>query len=395
MDLYIIEEIFGMLIWPIIIGGVIWFVISARRKKKEELGVLTGRHTRSPKEDGISQWFFLLFFFFLFLTILAVNNDWQLNLQAETMIVMTAIVGTAVSYFFSTIFVLFFSILGLVTWWGMKAIHWLTEIKPVANSGFYQGPNPMMMFVGLALIALILFSLGYSHRVWGKFKRFSMVYILMGLLPVTGMLFFLSNRLSINVFNTMTIGQNSFASVPLSFSLLIFLITLSALVVYNFIKKVISVSEMTVFFLVAILFISLLFINGNLLEITNGYNGLGIGYYGSGLGIGAYGYTSTLTPFGIFFISFFNLAIFFELLALILAGYHRHEIWMINLGAVLMSLLIFVKYFDWFFTFLDKSVFFIGAGILLLGVGWFMEKSRKRMVASVRGQSAPIAINKI
>jgi len=45
--------------------------------------------------------------------------------------------------------------------------------------------------------------------------------------------------------------------------------------------------------------------------------------------------------------------------------------------------LIFVKYFDWFFTFLDKSVFFISAGVLLFVVGWLMEKGRRYMLAEI------------
>ena len=40
-----------------------------------------------------------------------------------------------------------------------------------------------------------------------------------------------------------------------------------------------------------------------------------------------------------------------------------------------------VDRFDWFFTFFDKSIFFISAGIILFIVGWFMEKGRKYMLS--------------
>ena len=64
-------------------------------------------------------------------------------------------------------------------------------------------------------------------------------------------------------------------------------------------------------------------------------------------------------------------------------GYVKKEKWLINLGAAFLFMLIIVKYFDWFFTFLDKSIFFIGAGILLFIVGWLMEKGRRNILQNI------------
>ena len=87
----------------------------------------------------------------------------------------------------------------------------------------------------------------------------------------------------------------------------------------------------------------------------------------------------------------FNFVVFFELLGLMFSGYIRQESWLINLGALFLFLLIVVKYFDWFFTSLDKSIFFIGAGIFLFVVGWFMEKGRRYMISGIKTQSQKVS----
>jgi uncharacterized membrane protein len=42
-----------------------------------------------------------------------------------------------------------------------------------------------------------------------------------------------------------------------------------------------------------------------------------------------------------------------------------------------------VKYFDWFFKFMDKSVFFIVAGIMLFAIGWAMERGRRYLAQTI------------
>jgi len=74
-------------------------------------------------------------------------------------------------------------------------------------------------------------------------------------------------------------------------------------------------------------------------------------------------------------------------------GYLKRENWLINLGAFFIFILIFVKYFDWFFAFLDKSIFFISAGILLFVVGWFMEKGRRYLLSTIKKERGVAKIN--
>ena len=74
-------------------------------------------------------------------------------------------------------------------------------------------------------------------------------------------------------------------------------------------------------------------------------------------------------------------------MGVIFVGYGRKEKWLINLGIFFLFIFILVKYFDWFFDFLDKSVFFIGAGVLLFAVGWFMGKGRRYMLSEMKNKN--------
>ena len=94
-----------------------------------------------------------------------------------------------------------------------------------------------------------------------------------------------------------------------------------------------------------------------------------------------------LSASGVLWAIILNVLLFGEIMGVILAGYGRKEKWLINLGVFFLFIFILVKYFDWFFDFLDKSVFFIGAGILLFAVGWFMEKGRRYMLAEMKNEN--------
>lgn len=135
-----------------------------------------------------------------------------------------------------------------------------------------------------------------------------------------------------------------------------------------------SVFEILAVVLLAIIFIVIALLPEQQLFIRQGMTI----YYGTSFS------GNELSASGILWAIIFNLAIFFELLGLIFSGYLRREKWLINLGVFFLFILILVKYFDWFFTFLDKSVFFIGAGILLFAVGWFMERGRRYMISNIK-----------
>lgn len=249
---------------------------------------------------------------------------------------------------------------------GVQAARWIDE-KNITTSA---------LFTGLLFLALLFYSLGYLHRKEVKFKRFGVVYLGLGIIAVTVALFFFSTKTGIRTMWGMTRGDPFFESWQLTISLLVFLVSVVGTTLWAAAQKLISPFELLAVFVLTCLFGIIPWLpEQTTFVMTGSYYP---SYYGSG----------KLSSTGVLWALVYNIAIFLELLGVIFSGYTRRETWLINLGALFLFLLIIVKYFDWFFTFLDKSIFFIGAGILLFVVGWFMERSRRYMISNIKAQAS-------
>ena len=62
------------------------------------------------------------------------------------------------------------------------------------------------------------------------------------------------------------------------------------------------------------------------------------------------------------------------------------ESW-INLGMGFIALNIVTRYFLLFGSMLDGGVFFIVTGLLVLGLGWYLERKRRTLVGTVRKEA--------
>ncbi len=313
----------------------------------------------SSQEDMVSQVFFLLALFSLGVTLSALNRDMGDLVEWQTIILFTTIVGFFIAYYFKILYCLPVSIISFIIWWGVKAADWV-DGKDIRSS---------VVFAGAVLISLSLYVVGNIHKINWKFKRFSLVYVVFGIISVTAFLFFLSNRWGMQSLQEMTEGKMIFGSWQITVSFLVIVLSLVLSLGYTFFKKYISKYEAATVACVAGFFVCLPFFPQlQLFETSSAYRD----YYFS---------AKEFSSFGIIWAFTFNVFIFLEILGIILLGYIQRQEWLINLGALFLFILIGVKYFDWFFTFFDKSIFFISAGIILFIVGWFMEKGRKYMLS--------------
>ncbi|MFA4872065.1 MAG: hypothetical protein WC610_03360 [Patescibacteria group bacterium] len=303
--------------------------------------------------------------FFLGVTLLAFNRDLGDPFSWRTILFITSTLGLVSAYYFKALYSLAFGLIGITTWWGAQAAEWI-QGKDIRTSA---------ILTGLAFVALLFYSLGHFHEREMKWKRFALVYLVLGIISITGVLFFLSTKPGLSVLGDMTKGVLFFGSWQITLSLLIFLAALVGVALYTMAKKLASPFEFLAVLLLTLLFgiIALLPQQSMFLQAGGSYN-----FYSGG---------QELSSSGILWALIFNFVVFFELLGLIFSGYLRRETWLINLGALFLFLLIIVKYFDWFFTFFDKSIFFIGAGILLFAVGWFMERGRRYIISDIKAQS--------
>ncbi|HMP67264.1 MAG TPA: hypothetical protein PKA60_00755 [Candidatus Paceibacterota bacterium] len=314
------------------------------------------------KEDFISQIFLFFAVSFLGIFLFAVNREIGNIFSWETIVLVTSIVALAISYHQKTIFTLAAGLVGISIWIVTKMSNWLVvdEIKIKSAA----------IIAVLALLSVIFYLFGRLHEAKSLFKRFSLVYLVFGILPITAVLLFFSSRPGIGTIGEMTQGDPIFSSWQVTVTILLLAIAFIGLLFYTKSKQLISNSEAVALVFLVVLLESKIFLPEQIVSIGASNE---LYFYGQ----------EQLSNLGVIWAIIYNFVIFFQLLGLILLGYVRRESWLINIGAVFLFILIFIKYFDWFFTFLDKSVFFIIAGVLLFGLGWFMERGRRYVVSNI------------
>lgn len=79
----------------------------------------------------------------------------------------------------------------------------------------------------------------------------------------------------------------------------------------------------------------------------------------------------------------FNLILFLAVIGTVAAGYRSRAAGWINLGLLVFAVDVVTRYFDLFWSLLDRSAFFIGAGLLLLVAGGLLERGRRRLLAGL------------
>jgi uncharacterized membrane protein len=83
---------------------------------------------------------------------------------------------------------------------------------------------------------------------------------------------------------------------------------------------------------------------------------------------------------GDFYAILFNLLVAAVALGTIYVGYLSEEPWLVNLGVVVVAADLIARYFDVFWSALPRSVGMIGAGILILGIAFALERQRKQLL---------------
>ncbi|MFO7172013.1 MAG: DUF2157 domain-containing protein [Bacillota bacterium] len=81
----------------------------------------------------------------------------------------------------------------------------------------------------------------------------------------------------------------------------------------------------------------------------------------------------------------FNLLLLAAILGLLAYGYGRRNQAAVNLALVAFVAQVLARYFDLFWQVLDRSLFFMAGGVLLLAVGSVLERSRRRWLREWQG----------
>ena len=78
-----------------------------------------------------------------------------------------------------------------------------------------------------------------------------------------------------------------------------------------------------------------------------------------------------------------NLLFFAGMVWLLFAGTHTQNRTLINLGFIFFALALMTRYFDTFWSLLNRSFFFMAGGVILIVGGYLLEKQRRKLTAKV------------
>ena len=78
-----------------------------------------------------------------------------------------------------------------------------------------------------------------------------------------------------------------------------------------------------------------------------------------------------------------NLLFFAGMIWLLFAGTHSNNRTLINLAFVFFALALITRYFDTFWSLLNRSFFFMAGGLILIIGGYFLEKQRRKFTSTL------------
>lgn len=79
-----------------------------------------------------------------------------------------------------------------------------------------------------------------------------------------------------------------------------------------------------------------------------------------------------------------NILFLTGVLWLLYSSYRLKEIWRLNISVLALFIFVLVRYFDWVEnTELNRSLFFLGLGVVFLLTGWGLERVRRNILASI------------
>ena len=78
-----------------------------------------------------------------------------------------------------------------------------------------------------------------------------------------------------------------------------------------------------------------------------------------------------------------NLLFFSGMVWLLFAGTHTNNRTLINLAFIFFAIALITRYFDTFWSLLNRSFFFMAGGLILIIGGYFLEKQRRKFTAAV------------
>lgn len=360
----IIAALVGIAICIGLIVLVIIVIIRLFRKHKSIDPKINPQWYLNPilnNNDNISQGLMLVSYGFIIGLLNLLNRSLPNQLDWQAIIIIWAVLGILYAVILKNVYIHTVALIALgigVVW---QLASWTEQLNTSAN---WLVPFLLWWFVSV-------YAVGTMWLLRKPLQRFYVIYQVLAIVATLTLVFVLSTRDGIGLLSPISTATASlYDSLPVILVLIVLAGISVASLMFSFYKKTLYLNEAII---LAVLVVSalaiLLTVPSNLQNAVSLYN---YNDYGSAsLNPGYYGWSFV-----------FNVASLLLPVAVMLSGVIRQEKWRVNLGVVGIFIICLIKYFDWFFTFMDKSVFFILAGALLLGLGYFLERVRRYVVTT-------------
>lgn len=216
---------------------------------------------------------------------------------------------------------------------------------------FYHAQGDLFKLPVLYLVlGVLLSSIGAMHHLSDKLKDVAWVYKLFGIKIALTSLFFLTFRFFSGFYEDLYFFSRSLeTSSQFTLSFVIFSI------------------------LAIVLTMAVLLFNPSKSRTNTLENLVALGLAGVALLFFFFPATTNI------YVLFFNLTLAAVVFALLFVGYQREDMRIVNTGMFWLSALILVRYFDFFWALLPRSLFFMVGGLILVLGGIALEKKRRQL----------------
>ena len=292
-------------------------------------------------------------------SIFLIAQMYHVNANNHTLVLIWLIGVLPLVYAFLSIPIALLSIFLSYLWVGLFLHH--NYISLYWYHGAYN--DATLIPILYVLLGVFLFSLGSLHYFFNKLKNIAQIYRLAGINTIMFCLFFLSFRFiyAINLLGYPEYAASSFSirflssflSLPAGKMLFIWIILCSIFnILFSVISSIYNPSK------------SKFNILESILSVTITLSAL------------LCFFVVTTTSFYLLLFNFILLNLIF---LLIIFGYRKEDIRLINVGMLWLAAFIAARYFDFFWNFLSRSLFFIIGGLILVFCGIILERKRREL----------------
>jgi uncharacterized membrane protein len=249
---------------------------------------------------------------------------------------------------------------------------WLAGVLPFVYAFASPAIAGLVVLLFYGWIGLFVFKGLEFDRASGDFYQLPVLYLSTSVLMFgIGALHYLSDRLK-NVARVYRLSGIKLAMVTLFF--------LSFRFYTEFGAKLVSSEQFTLGFVLCSILALLLsavgvFFNPARSDTSTLENGVGFSMVAAALVVFFYPAATG------FYAMLFNLVLAGLILTLLYVGYRREDMELINTGMLWLAVLVVVRYFDFFWLLLPRSIFFLIGGLILVFGGMMLERKRREIRA--------------